>query len=310
MPFADLPGVRLAYERLGPPPGATATGDTESPEVVLVHGLGANLAFWYWGVGRPLGQEFPLTAYDLRGHGRSEITAEGYTTASMAADLLALLDHLGIARAHLVGHSFGGAVALHTAVLAPDRVASLTLVDAILRIFQPQPRLADCPNWEVLKATYTDLGVVLDGDDEIDYRLLEALADRSARLGQRTDRDPTVFLPFESWNGSKRSAERWRLLLKTTGLAGEVKRGAGLTREAVAALQLPMLAVYGELTYTMPSLDGLAAVQPAIRRVVVPGVGHFFPALAPQPLVDAVTDFLSSLPDAASGAAVRTAEGA
>jgi pimeloyl-ACP methyl ester carboxylesterase len=307
MPFADLPGVRLAYERLHPPPGATAVGDPAPPEVVLVHGLGANLAFWYWGVGRPLGQVFPLTAYDLRGHGRSEITAGGYTTAAMAADLLALLDHLGIARAHLVGHSFGGAVALHAAVLAPERAASLTLVDAILRIFQPQPRLADCPNWETLKAAYTDLGVDLDGDDEIDYRLLEALADRSARLGQRTDRDPTVFLPFESWNGSKRSAERWRLLLRTTGLTGEVKQSAGLTREAVAALKLPMLAVYGELTYTMASLEGLAAVQPGVERVVVPGVGHFFPALAPQPLVDAVTRFVKSSAAREDGAPARAA---
>jgi pimeloyl-ACP methyl ester carboxylesterase len=275
---------------------------------VLVHGLGANLAFWYWGVGRPLGQAFPLTAYDLRGHGRSEITTDGYTTAAMAADLLALLDHLGIGQAHLVGHSFGGAVALHAAVLAPDRVASLTLVDAILRLFQPQPRLADCPNWGALKETYADLGVVFDGEEEIDYRLLEALADRSERRSPRTSREKTVYLPFESWNGSKRSAERWRLLLKNTELAGEVKQAAGLTREAVAALKLPMLAVYGELTYTMPSLEGLAAVQPAIEQVVVPGVGHFFPALAPQPLVGAVTGFLRSLPVTASAATVRVAE--
>ncbi|HSO23520.1 MAG TPA: alpha/beta hydrolase [Chondromyces sp.] len=292
MPFAVLPGVRLAYERLDPPAGGPATPAAPAAEVVLIHGLGANLAFWYWGVGRPLGQLFPLTAYDLRGHGRSEITAAGYTTAAMAADLLALLDHLGVERAHLVGHSFGGAVALHAAVLAPGRVASLTLVDAILRLFQPRPRLSDCPNWESLERTYSELGIVLEGDAEIDYRLLEALAERSARRGPRQSSDPTVFLPFESWNGSQRSAERWRQLLKTTSLADDVKDPAGLSHEAVAALELPLLAVYGELTYTMPSLEGLAAVQPAIERVVVPGVGHFFPALQPQPLVDAVTRFL------------------
>lgn len=290
MPFVELPGVRLAYERLVPPEGGPAAGD--AAEVVLIHGLGANLAFWYWGVGRPLGQLFPLTAYDLRGHGRSEITAAGYTTAAMAADLLALLDHLGVERAHLVGHSFGGAVALHAAVLAPERVASLTLVDAILRLFQPRPRLSDCPNWESLERTYNELGIVLEGDAEIDYRLLEALAERSGRRGPRRSSDPTVFLPFESWNGSQRSADRWRQLLQTTALADEVKQAGGLTRDAVAALRLPILAVYGELTYTMPSLEGLAAEQPAIERVVVPGVGHFFPALRPQPLVDAVARFL------------------
>jgi pimeloyl-ACP methyl ester carboxylesterase len=308
MPFADLPGVRLAYERLGPLPGATAIGDRSSPEVVLVHGLGANLAFWYWGVGRPLGQAFPLTAYDLRGHGRSEITTGGYTTSAMAADLMALLDHLGIDQAHLVGHSFGGAVALHAAVGAPGRGARPTPGGGIRRLFQPQPRLADCPNWEALKETYADLGVVFDGEEEIDYRLLEALADRSERRSPRTNREKTVYLPFESWNGSRRSAERWRLLLRTTDLSSEVKQTSGLTREAVAALSLPMLAVYGELTYTMPSLEGLAAVQPGIERVVVPGVGHFFPALAPQPLVDAVTGFLDSSAVRADGAPARAAE--
>ncbi|MDX2435831.1 MAG: alpha/beta hydrolase [Acidobacteriota bacterium] len=303
MPFADLPGVRLAYERLGPPPDAI-DGENSDQEVVLVHGLGANLAFWYWGVGRPLGEHFPVTAYDLRGHGRSEVTQNGYTTAAMAADLLALLDHLGIAKAHLVGHSFGGAVALHAAVVAPERIASLTLVDAILRLFQPQPRLADCPDWQSLQQTYADLGVDLKGEDEIDYRLLEALADRSSRREPRKSREKTVYLPFESWNGSRRSAERWRKLLKSTELANEVKQISGLTREAVAALRLPMLAVYGELTYTMPSLDGLAAVQPGLDRVVVPGVGHFFPALAPQPLVDSVTTFLQ---DSTAPAKVHTA---
>lgn len=303
MPFAELAGVRLAYERLGPPPDAIY-GENSDQEVVLVHGLGANLAFWYWGVGRPLGEHFPVTAYDLRGHGRSEVTQNGYTTAAMAADLLALLDHLGIAKAHLVGHSFGGAVALHAAVVAPERVASLTLVDAILRLFQPQPRLADCPDWQSLQKIYADLGVELEGEEEIDYRLLEALADRSTRRAPRKSREKTVYLPFESWNGSRRSAERWRLLLKSTELAREVKQTMGLTHEAVAALRLPMLAVYGELTYTMPSLDGLAAVQPGLDRVVVPGVGHFFPALAPQPLVDSVTTFLQ---DSTAPAKVHTA---
>ena len=308
MPFAELPGVRLAYERLCPAEGPVG-GTPSAGEIVLIHGLGANLAFWYWGVGRPLGQLVPLTAYDLRGHGRSEVTPDGYTSENMASDLLALLDHLGIGRAHLVGHSFGGAVALHAAVVAPERVASLTLVDAILRVFQPQPKLADCPNWESLQKTYADLGVELGGDDEIDYRLLEALAERSARRGRRTDPGPTVFLPFESWNGSKRSADRWRQLLRETTLADDVKRTSGLTPAKIADLATPMLAVYGELTYTMPSLEGLARVQPGIQRVVVPGVGHFFPALAPQPLVDAVAQFLRADARDAGNAPARAVDG-
>jgi pimeloyl-ACP methyl ester carboxylesterase len=302
MPFVELTDVRLAYERLDP------AEDNDLTPVVLIHGLGANLAFWYWGVARPLAQRYPVIAYDLRGHGRSDLSPRGYTPETMAADLLALLDRLEISSAHLVGHSFGGAVALHTSVPHSHRVSSLALVDVILRAFQPQPRLADCPNWERLRESYSEVGVELSGDEAVDFHLLEALADRKQRLGQRTSRDSTVFLPFESWNGSRRAAGRWRRLLSETSLIEDVKESSATPRDAIAGLRLPMMAAYGEFTYAMPSLQGLAAVQPYIRQTVVPGAGHFFPALAPQPLVDAVNDFLRSSPVRADSATVRAAE--
>ena len=87
-------------------------------------------------------------------------------------------------------------------------------------------------------------------------------------------------------------AERWRRLLGETTLVEDVKRQLPFTRDQVAGLRLPMLAVYGALTYALPSLEGLASVQPGLRRKVVPGVGHFFPALAPQALVEALVPFL------------------
>jgi len=287
VPLVDLPGGRLAFERL-----PRSHGDSgESPPVVLIHGLGGNLAFWYWGVARPLAEHNPILVYDLRGHGRSELVPRGYTIDDMTADLLALLEKTGIEKAHLVGHSFGGSVALNAAIREPGSVLSLTLVDVILRPYQPRTRLADYPNWKQLKQTYDDLGVCFDGDDEIDFRLLEALAGRNGGRDRTDSREAGIYLPFESWNGSRRAAQRWRRMLTETSLVEDVKRPPPFSSEDIAALELPVLAVYGGLTYALPSLEGLTRAQPGLETVVVPDVGHFLPALAPEAVVEALGGF-------------------
>ena len=84
MPQVVARGVRTHYHQLG-----------SGPDLVLVHGLGANLAFWYLGAAPLLAADHRVTAYDLRGHGLTARTPAGYTTAELAADLVALLDQLG-----------------------------------------------------------------------------------------------------------------------------------------------------------------------------------------------------------------------
>ena len=61
-----------------------------------------------------LARDYHVTAYDLRGHGRSGMPPAGYGTSDMACDLHSLLDRLDTSQIHLVGHSYGGAVALTT----------------------------------------------------------------------------------------------------------------------------------------------------------------------------------------------------
>ncbi len=108
MPTLTSNQVRLHYQQFG-----------EGPDVVLVHALTSNLAVW---LATPLvyalAEQFRVTVYDLRGHGHSEAPPTGYTSADMAQDLLGLLDQLHIDRAFLVGHSFGGVIAVHAAALA------------------------------------------------------------------------------------------------------------------------------------------------------------------------------------------------
>ena len=115
----ERPGARLAYE---------VTGD--GPAVVLVHGFGLDQRMWD-PQAEHLAARFRVVRYDCRGFGASGPfdPAVPYTHAG---DLLALLDHLAIGDAALVGLSFGGRVVLQAALAAPARARGLVLLDAVL----------------------------------------------------------------------------------------------------------------------------------------------------------------------------------
>jgi pimeloyl-ACP methyl ester carboxylesterase len=118
MPKAFVNGINIHYQETG-----------AGSHLVLIHGLTGTLAAWQLGILPSLTDRFQVLAYDLRGHGHSDMPPSGYTSADMARDLLALFDERGIAQTHLVGHSFGGVVALHFAALHSDRVSALTISD-------------------------------------------------------------------------------------------------------------------------------------------------------------------------------------
>ncbi|MNJ46946.1 Dihydrolipoyllysine-residue acetyltransferase component of acetoin cleaving system [compost metagenome] len=95
--------------------------------LVLVHGFGGDLNNWLFN--HPaLAAERRVIALDLPGHGESAKALQRGDLDELSETVLALLDHLDIAKAHLAGHSMGGAVSLNVARLAPQRVASLSLV--------------------------------------------------------------------------------------------------------------------------------------------------------------------------------------
>ncbi len=115
------------------------------PDVVLIHGVTGDLSIWYLCQAiQTLGTTRRVTAYDLRGHGYSDAPPTGYTSADHAADLFALMDDRGIEHATLVGHSFGGVIALHAAVLAPERVDAVVLSDPY---FPALRHLEDVSRW-------------------------------------------------------------------------------------------------------------------------------------------------------------------
>lgn len=126
-------GEPMSPARIAGPTGAIAVDDggRGSLPVVLVHSLAGNSTHWSKQL-EHLRRTRRAVALDLRGHGRSERPRNGdYTIASMAGDVAAVADTLGLDQFVLVGHSMGGGVALTYAGAHPDRVAGLVLVDPI-----------------------------------------------------------------------------------------------------------------------------------------------------------------------------------
>jgi pimeloyl-ACP methyl ester carboxylesterase len=98
--------------------------------LVLIHGVGASLEVWD-GVAVRLRDRYRIVRYDQRGHGQSEKVPGRYTVNGFSSDLRALLDALGIERAHVAGHSLGGLVAQSFALDYPERLRKLALISTV-----------------------------------------------------------------------------------------------------------------------------------------------------------------------------------
>jgi 3-oxoadipate enol-lactonase len=119
LPFATAEdGVRIYFEE---------TGKGEQPPLLLVSGQGLDHGFWS-GVRDDLADRFRVIAYDNRGTGQSDKPrSPPYSTRSFAKDAVAILDHLGIDRAHAYGHSMGGRICQWLAIDHGGRVGGLVL---------------------------------------------------------------------------------------------------------------------------------------------------------------------------------------
>lgn len=284
MPRSRINGITVHYQQAG-----------RGPDLVLIHGLFANLAFWYLSILPILARQFRVTVYDLRGHGLSDMPASGYTTRHLARDLAALLQHLRIERAHLVGHSYGGAVALQYAAVEPDRVASLTLADARVPALQPTFPPRSARRWKQIRERLRRSGMAVEEDvPRIAYSFFEDLA----RL-QHDPRHPVTrqsALLLRQWNRGSRSAQQWLRLVHTTTAAKELASRSDLPRQKIRQIPQPVLAVFGEHSSCLRTLRGLEQSLPQIRKVILPGVGHFHPILQPDEFTQTLTRFVHDLP--------------
>jgi 3-oxoadipate enol-lactonase len=125
---AGLPGATPVRRlRLADHETVVAQRGGRGPAVVLVHALGLDWRMWEPVMG-PLSAGRRVYAYDVRSHGAAAGSPVPFTMAEAAADLLAVLDALGVGRAHLVGLGYGGGIVQTVAVGHPERLASMALL--------------------------------------------------------------------------------------------------------------------------------------------------------------------------------------
>lgn len=136
---------------------ADGAGSPDSPKTAILLGsLGASRDMWAPQV-EALADKARIITVDLRGHGESPAPAGDYQMSDLAGDVLALMDSLGVDRAHLVGLSLGGAVAQTIARENPERIATLTLISTA-------PKFGESDAWldKAAKVRAEGTGVLAD----------------------------------------------------------------------------------------------------------------------------------------------------
>jgi len=271
MPKILANGIHIHYTRVG-----------EGCDLVMLHGLTGNLAVWHLRIARVLQKEYRITTYDLRGHGHTDMPPTGYTTRVMAEDLRGLLDVLGIERAYLVGHSFGADVALHFALLYPERVDKVVAIEAGLAAMVATRKREDWEGWRYWRETLNEFGIQVPREKWYDpvYMLKLSL------------KVPKVYGPA---TGRPRKPEPLLKLLETTTVMEDYELPDGFTLERVADIKTPILLVYGGNSAFLATYEYLKEHLADCRPVLLPfsKYGHFGPVEQPEILMGHMRDFFN-----------------
>lgn len=238
--------------------------------VVFLHGFGLDMRMW--------DEAFALTArtrltvrYDLRGYGRSPLPDGPY---SHVEDLAAILGALCIPRAHIVGFSMGGRVALRTALERSDLVRSLVLVDAA----------ADGHAWSAeWSRRWADLIAAARAGDMDGARLLWLMHPIFAPACERTELEERLAGMLAGYSGF-----HWA----NDDPAVPPRFAAP---DAVAQIAAPTTVVVGErdLPDFHAIADALSVRIPGARKTVIPGAGHMSPIEAPDVFAALLSEHLA-----------------
>ena len=133
----------------------------EGPALILMPGLTANARFFDGLIGAGLAPALRVIAVDLRGRGETDQPDTGYSMAEHAADILALMDELGIEQVNLGGHSFGGLLTYYLAAHFPERFSRCVVIDAPAEVHQGIVEQIQ-PSLDRLNATFESIDAYLD----------------------------------------------------------------------------------------------------------------------------------------------------
>lgn len=264
MTSVDSSGVRIAFSEQG-----TGSG------LILAHSFLCSGEMWHPQVDE-LASSRRVINVDLRGHGRSGPTRTPFDLYDMVADLVTVLDHLGVERAVWGGLSIGGMIALRAALTVPERVSGLVLLD-----------------------THAGSETFFK---RIKYRLMGA---GSRLLGIRLFLPPILRLMFgrTTLRANRALVEQWREKIAAVDLPSILCALEALVRrdsvtDRLAEIRVPTLVVVGEedRSLPVPYSREIASRIPGARLVVIPHAGHLSCLEQPQPVTAVIRKFLDEIP--------------
>jgi pimeloyl-ACP methyl ester carboxylesterase len=279
--FVEIEGVRLHVAETGlarDAPGA-------EPAVVLIHGASGNMEDMRLALGERLAASHRVILIDRPGHGWSSRPADdSYASPARQAELVAkALEQLGVRRAILVGHSWGGALATAYALAFPDRTAGLVLLSAVTH-----PWAAN-PGWYNNLVSLPGIGPLFLRT--LVYPLSFLLAERVSRSVFEPQRVPDDYLRRAAIPLVLRPktffANARDLALLESFIVTQVPRYAGL--------RSPTIIMTGDCdTMVSPDINAraLAAVLPRAKLVFLKGVGHMPHHAAPDAVAAAVDELV------------------
>lgn len=242
MPYFQANDAALYYEAIG-----------AGPPLLLLHGLGSSLRDWF-AQAKHFSGAYRVIRIDMRGHGRSKKPDGGYSIPQMASDAAALLDHLDLEAAHVVGLSLGGMVTLQMALDHPERVRTATAVNCDVDY-----RLDSLLDWAIYLTRY--LVVRLLGPRVMARLLAPILLPDPEHEDLRK-----TFIRRYSEN------DREVLLACINAIAG------WSIQERLSEIKRPVLIVASENDYSEVAVKKkYAAKIPGARLVVIPGAHHAVP---------------------------------
>lgn len=266
MPHTDINGARMYYE---------AAGSGEA--VVLLHAGIADSRMWNEQFA-PLSEDFYAVRYDLRGYGQTTAPTMAY---SHLEDLRALLDHLGIQCAALIGCSNGGRVAMNFTLAHPERVTALVMVCSSPGGFKYEGKAPAL--WDEIVKTYDT------GD-------LDTVARLEAQLwAAGPERDPATV----DQRMLELVTEMNLIALKNEETVGEEKPFAPPAVGRLGEIRVPTLVIVGEMDSPVTIEAGKIMEQGIanVKRVNMPDTAHLPSMEHPQQFNAIVVDFLEQVLD-------------
>jgi pyruvate dehydrogenase E2 component (dihydrolipoamide acetyltransferase) len=256
----EAEGWTVRVLRMGPE-------ESEAVPLLLIHGFGGDLLLWQFNQAE-LAADRPVYAIDLPGHGGSTKSVGRGDLAALAASVRGALAALGVGRVHLAGHSLGGAIALQMALDEPERIASVTLVNAAG--LGPE-----------VNAGYIEAFIRADKRKEMKATLEALFADPSFVSREMVE----DILKYKRLDGA---------LDCLRSIAGAVFAGgkqAVVLADRLPSLTVPVQAVWGADDRIVPASHANAI--PEARRHVLPGVGHMVPVERPAELNRLISEFVA-----------------